>query len=162
MKSKILGLIAAGLLACSTTANALIIEINGQGSANGQWDVTTLTGEFYDLLPILDDQVWWGSEILAEAFALEVLEDLGLPNFGSSGPLFAYGDSGGVNTVFDACLDSPFDNPIACGTTSDDETWTFAVASRVEEAVPVPGTIALLGFGLVGLVLSLRRKSVCS
>jgi PEP-CTERM motif len=156
MKSKLCGLIAAGLLASSATANALIIEISGQGSANGLWDVTTIYGDFDDLLPTLDDQTWWGNKLLAEAFAVVLDDDFGLPNLGVAGPVFAYGDLGGENSDFDAC--GYIFGSVNCGRTTDIES-TFAVASRFE-TVPEPLTIALLGFGLVGLRLSQRLKSV--
>jgi hypothetical protein len=156
MKSKLLGLIAAGLLASSATANALIIEISGQGSANGLWDVTTIFGDFDDLLPTLDDQTWWGNKMLAEAFAGVLGDDFGLPNLGIGGPTFAYGDLGGENSDFDAC--GYVFGSESCGRTNDFEL-TFAVARRFE-TVPEPVTIALLGFGLVGLRLNQRLKRV--
>ena len=38
MKAIILGLLALGMLAGPMAANALVITISGQGSADGQWD----------------------------------------------------------------------------------------------------------------------------
>jgi hypothetical protein len=87
MRTKILGLLAVGLLAGPMSANALVITISGQGAADGQWDITTTApGQFDDLLPTLDDQVGGASQALAAEFALALGFGLGTPN-GSSGNL---------------------------------------------------------------------------
>lgn len=156
MKSKLLGAMAAALLLCSMSANALLIEITGQGSADGQWDVTTLTGSFNDLFATLDDQVWWGDGMLAGVFAEVLAGGLDFPNSDNYGPLFAYAEGSpgfefNARTVY-------IKDPTVAEFVEGEGTFAFAVASRAQD-VPVPATLALLGLGLVGLGLSRRRKS---
>src|SRR5512132_1247859 len=142
---KIIGLLLVALLAGPLAANALVISVSGQGNADGQWDVSTVTGTLDEQITILGQQVWWGDEALAFAFADELFLGLGTPNYFETGPMFAYSGVNLDTDLFGACayigdfLDDTF-----CGDTRN-RPWTFAVATRVT-AVPEPGTLALLGF----------------
>lgn len=158
MKSKALGFLAAALLATPISASAIVITISGQGSADGQWDVTTLVGTYDTLLSALDDQVWWSNQPLTDVFATSVGTALGFPNTAGplAGPVFAYSPLDSF--FFNACAYLQFLNDVSCGATTRSVVWTFAVASR-DATVPEPGTVALLGIGLAALGLSRRRKA---
>jgi PKD repeat protein len=80
------------LLAFNTNA-ADIVTID---TSLGRYDVTTVTGDYYDHEPLLKEQVWWDNEALAYEFleAARGYEKIGYPNTGfNESPYFAYNDS---------------------------------------------------------------------
>ena len=134
-------------------ACAVSITITGEGSADGTWDVTTVTGTFNTLQSQLEAQEWWGDRDLAIVFANELGASLGTPN-AAFGPYFAYTPWGYDNhgTWFIGYRDGTALEWNILSTTSG----TWAVAARA--AVPDTGsTVALLGVGVAALASDRRR-----
>ena len=134
-------------------ACAVSITITGEGSADGTWDVTTVTGTFNTLQSQLEAQEWWGDRDLAIVFANELGASLGTPN-AAFGPYFAYTPWGYGNhgAWFIGYRDGTALDWNILSTTSG----TWAVAARA--AVPDTGsTAALLGVGAAALALARRR-----
>ncbi len=151
MKNKLLSIVAIALLAGPVAANAVIITISDQGSASGQWDVTTVSGTAAALAGTLGNQIWYGNGALAGVFVHTIGGNLGFPNTFSNearGPIFAFDSSHGFWAYSGGTSLVGF---------SSDRTWEWAVASRVT-SVPEPGALALLGLGFAGLVLTRRRR----
>jgi hypothetical protein len=55
MKTKILGLLALGLLAGPVAAQSIRVTVNGE-----RWDLSTVVGSFKDHQELLMSQPWWG------------------------------------------------------------------------------------------------------
>ena len=134
-------------------ACAVSITINGEGSSDGTWDVTTATGTFNALQSQLETQEWWGNSSLAGIFVGQVGSSLGSPNnvYGSQfGPFFAYANDDNVSLAYfngSNVVDSPSSwNPI--------HSWTWATATRVPDT---GSTAALLGLGVAALAFARRR-----
>lgn len=154
VKSLVLAALAGPLV-----AHALVVNISGQGAADGEWDVTTVTGSPDALLPTLDDQVWWGDNGLALSFMSTVGTALGLPNIGTVGPLFiTAGTVGSAANLGGCAYVSSFSNPLFCGVIAPGPTATFALAERVS-AVPEPASLLLAGVALVALVAPRRART---
>ena len=134
-------------------ACAISVTITGEGSSDGTWDVTTVTGTFNTLQSQIEAQEWWGDKDLAIVFANELGASLGTPN-AAFGPYFAYTPWGYDNhgTWFIGYRDGTALDWNILSTTSG----TWAVAARA--AVPDTGsTAALLGAGVAALAFVRRR-----
>ena len=155
MRKKMLAVLTATLLFANGLVSAAIVTISGQGSLNGQWDVTTVTGTYTELSSTLESQAWFGNEAAAGAFATAVGALLGLPNNGfpsDFGPSFVWS---ATSNIYNAAVWSSS----ALGFTPNVPTSTpntFAVATRA--AVPEPGTLGMVALGVAGLVAAARRR----
>jgi hypothetical protein len=158
MRTKIIGLLAIGLLCGPMAAEAYTITISGTPKSDGEWNVTTQFGVFNDLSGTLKAQEWWGDYGLAGTFAEALGGGLGYPNswVWDFGPMFAYSQwiIYGFNAAF-CRADIPQCDATGFGAGADSFQGYFAIAERA----PEPGTLALLSLGLVGLGLSRRRKA---
>lgn len=160
MHNKILSMVAVVLLAGPMAANAIPIATSA-----GTYDFSLVEDNFSDISGLLMSQVWWGDSALASEFALLASGPLGVSALNSSifgtaaaGPLFAvctnqclfanaaFPLQGWISVTGGASV-----NPFG----TDNRVHTFAIATKVAE----PGTLALLGLGLIALGLARRRRT---
>ena len=137
-------------------ANAVLITISGAGSADGQWEISTVVGTSTALLDTLDDQVWYGDEGLADQFTTALADGLGYPNgSGTRGPAFlvCYSASatcaslGGASGM--TAYGFRWNGTRAMGFSGfKDVSLTYAVASRVAS---VPAQLEVLREAVTGI-----------
>lgn len=163
MKSTILGLLAIGLLAGPSAANA----ISGTWYFSAPGQNTTYLGQFsFTDLDINRPEAYENSQDAGFAFSAN------FPTDGIGGVAFNYfpgmgfleigGLNDGINGVGsgDFYLGMYFPDPIEYPNFWNEYDDIFDVTvSTSPIPTPEPGTLALLGLGLAGLGLSRRRKA---
>ena len=166
IKSMYLALFVA--LLAPMSANAVLIEITGQGENDGLWEVTLVEDSFENVMADLVNQVWWGDSALAAIFANAVGPVAGVNNLGLNfGPLFVWSTQ--TTETFERLIYSVYsdnglfgDGTLSHVTTTSPNVFSrflvFATAERV--SVPEPGTLALLGIGLAGMGMSRRKRKI--
>jgi hypothetical protein len=156
-------LLVALILVAPLQARAIPISTSA-----GDFDVTTVSGNFSDLSTTLMSQVWWGDVVLANEFASIIRSDLGTSGPNLLGPRFAV--CSGVDCLFNASDTLTVQGAAWVGTTmqltqfasvpTGPLPFTWAIAQRV--AVPEPATTMLLVFGLLGIAAARRTRAARS
>lgn len=151
-KSTYLALVAVLLSPMAANADPIIIS-----TSIGDYEVEVIEGPTADLTDIFQEQVWYDNEALALEFAGLVLKDLGpvnLPYVGfSDGPYFVWN----IDFAAESFTAGGYWFDVGVFNFSYD-FGEFAYATAKKVSVPEPGTLALLGIGLLGMGATRRRK----
>ena len=147
---------AAVAITSANAAHAVSVVVNGN-----TYDVTTFTGSYEANTSTFTttQMAWWGDATLAQQFATAVGTQLGLPNFGTIGPLFGYSaapDGIGGYQVSMSNYDSTISPPINDSKSSG--VNTYAISSS-QPSSAVPGPLPVLGVAAsFGMSRRLRRR----
>jgi hypothetical protein len=172
MKTKILGLLAVALLAGPLAANAALVSSNplqGVTIAGKVYDVTFWqdSSGFTDAAAVNTFPVYFATQAGAEAAAGAVKDDLYL--LWLNGPGFDFAPASDLESfdVFFRSSTTDFD-AVACDNGAvygcatvfgASGTYGSIATFALEQSVPEPGTISLLGLGMAGIAVSRRRKA---
>ena len=156
MKKIITAIIICYLYFGASIGHAALVTVGGT-----TYDVATLSGSFSDNSAQLQSQVWWGDDVLAEEFAIELGDALGTTTYQSGpllfifGPLFAYATDGSEETDIFGWDDLANQVTGLSVGGYEDRVITFAIASQV----PLPAAAWLFGSALLGLAAVKRKKA---
>jgi len=157
----VISLLAVPALSPMLRANPVEVTVDGIN-----YDVTATVTTFNDGIDyyseyfynqaLLESQVWWGDQDLANQFAAAVGSSLGDPNFGTFSPYFAYATGDWVSVAQTEGNSAPYDDT---NEYYPDGGYWYATATVVPGASvdDTTSTLALALGGLMALGFAARR-----